>query len=76
VAEGGATCGVTQASELIGASGLHFVGYIPSELQAVSVYSGAVATRALAPGAAKDFIQFLKSPESAEHFRAAGWDAG
>jgi molybdate transport system substrate-binding protein len=76
VADGGATCGVTQASELIGASGLQFAGYIPTELQAVSVYSGAVVTRAKAADAARNFIQFLRRPDSVEHFRNAGWDAG
>ena len=76
VASGEATCGLTQAGELIGANGVQFAGYIPAELQVVSVYSGAVATRTQAPGPAADFIQFLKSAESAEYFRNAGWDAG
>lgn len=75
VASGQATCGLTQASELIGANGVQFAGYIPAELQAISVYSAAVATDAHAPDLAIEFIRFLKSPESAEFFRNAGWDA-
>lgn len=75
VADGEATCGVTQASELIGAQGVQFAGYVPAELQAVSVYSGAVAVRAKSRDAAIAFIQFLKSSESTEQFRNAGWDA-
>ncbi len=76
VASGEATCGLTQASELIGAEGIQFAGYIPAELQVISVYSGAVATHARAPDLAIDFIRFLKRPESAECFRISGWDAG
>ena len=76
VASGAATCGLTQASELIGAQGIQFAGYVPDELQVISVYAGAVATRAQAPGLANDFIRFLKSPASAACFRGAGWDAG
>jgi molybdate transport system substrate-binding protein len=75
VEAGAATCGLTQASELIGAKGVQFAGYLPAELQVVSVYAGAVATQTRAPDAAADFIRFLKSPKSAAAFRNAGWDA-
>jgi molybdate transport system substrate-binding protein len=76
VASGAATCGLTQASELIGAKGVQFAGYVPAELQVISVYAGAVATQAHAPDLAMDFIRFLQSPASAECFRSSGWDAG
>jgi len=76
LATGAATCGVTQASEFIGAKEVQFAGYIPAELQVISVYAGAVAAQTRAPDLAKSFIQFLKSPASAECFRNSGWDAG
>ena len=76
IASGEATCGLTQASELIGAKGVQFAGYIPAELQVISVYAGAVATQSHAAGLAMDFIRFLKSPASTECFCNAGWDAG
>jgi molybdate transport system substrate-binding protein len=76
VESGAATCGLTQASELIGAKGVQFAGYLPAELQVVSVYAGAIATQTRAPDLAGDFIRFLKSPKSVEAFRNAGWDAG
>ena len=72
VASGEATLGLTQATELIGAKGVQFAGYLPAEVQVVSVYSGAVTAYATAPNAAR-FIQFLKSPAGAEAFRRAGW---
>ena len=76
VESGAATCGLTQASELIGAKGVQFAGYLPAELQVISVYAGAVATQTWVPDLAADFIRFLKSPKSTEAFRNAGWDAG
>lgn len=76
VAAGEATCGLTQASELIGAKGVRFAGYLPTELQVVSVYSGAVATHAQVPDLARDFLRFLTTPQSVQCFRDAGWDAG
>jgi molybdate transport system substrate-binding protein len=76
VESGAATCGLTQASELIGAKGVQFAGYLPEELQVVSVYTGAVATQTRVPDRATDFIRFLKSTASVAAFRNAGWDAG
>jgi len=75
VASGEASLGLTQASELIGASGVQFAGYLAPEVQVVSVYSAAVCTFADASDAAKSFILFLKSPAGAECFARAGWDA-
>lgn len=76
VEAGAATCGLTQASELIGAKDVQFAGYLPAELQVISVYAGAVATQTCVPDQAVDFIRFLKSAASAAAFRNAGWDAG
>lgn len=73
VAAGEATVGLTQATELIGAKGVQFAGYLPAEVQVVSAYSGAVATFAASPDAALRFLAFLKSPTGAEAFRRAGW---
>ncbi|HKS63071.1 MAG TPA: substrate-binding domain-containing protein [Xanthobacteraceae bacterium] len=73
VASGDATLGLTQATELIGAKGVQFAGYLAPEVQVVSVYSGAVSASAAAPDAARGFLAFLKSPASSECFRRAGW---
>jgi molybdate transport system substrate-binding protein len=75
VESGAATCGLTQASELIGASAVQFAGYLPAELQVISVYAGAVTAQTRVSDRAADFIRFLKSPNSAAAFRNAGWDA-
>jgi molybdate transport system substrate-binding protein len=73
VVSGEATLGLTQATELIGAKDVHFAGYLPPEIQVVSVYAGAVSTYAEAPEVARRFIQFLKSPAATAAFRNAGW---
>lgn len=75
VASGEATVGLTQATELIGAKGVRFAGYLAPEVQVVSVYSAAVTAFAAAPDAARSYVGFLKSPTGIERFRHAGWDA-
>jgi molybdate transport system substrate-binding protein len=74
VASGTATLGLTQATELIGAKGVQFAGYLAPEVQVISVYSAAVSTFAATPDVARRFIQFLKSPVAIERFTHAGWD--
>jgi molybdate transport system substrate-binding protein len=76
VASGEAAFGLTQASELVGAKGVQFAGYLAPEVQVVSVYAAAVSTSARAPDAAQRFIAFLQSPVSIACFAHAGWDAG
>jgi molybdate transport system substrate-binding protein len=73
VASGEATLGLTQATELIGANGVQFAGYLPDDVQVVSVYAGAVASAAKEPDVAARFVAFLKGPVGAEEFRKAGW---
>jgi molybdate transport system substrate-binding protein len=76
VAAGEATLGLTQATELIGAKGVQFAGYLAPEVQVVSVYAGAVSTFAVTPEAAQRFIAFLRSPTGRQCFSRAGWNAG
>jgi molybdate transport system substrate-binding protein len=73
VASGEATLGLTQATELIGAKGTQFAGYLPADVQVVTIYAGAVTASAREPEVAARFIAFLKSPVGAEQFRKAGW---
>jgi molybdate transport system substrate-binding protein len=75
VASGEATTGLTQATELIGATGVQFAGYLAPEIQVTSIYSGAVVSFGAAPDLARRFLTFLKSPVGTERFRDAGWNA-
>jgi molybdate transport system substrate-binding protein len=75
VASGSATLGITQAAELIGLPGLAFAGFVPEELQLVTVYSAAVSAKANSPDTAAAFIAFITGPDAAERLRASGWGA-
>jgi molybdate transport system substrate-binding protein len=73
VTSGEATLGLTQATELIGAKGMQFAGYLPADVQVVTVYAGAVTASAREPEVAARFVEFLRGPVGAEEFRKAGW---
>lgn len=76
VASGEAALGLTQASELIGAAGVEFAGYLPDDVQVVSIYSAAVATNTRRRDLAQAFLRLVTSPLGAERFRRLGWDVG
>jgi molybdate transport system substrate-binding protein len=75
VASGRASLGMTQAAELIGLPGLAFAGFVPDDLQLVTVYAAAVTADAEHPAAAAAFIAFITGPAAAERLRSSGWDA-
>lgn len=74
VAEGRASIGMTQGSELIGASGLTFAGYLPHALNLTTVYSASIAARPANPKGASAFLEFVAGPIGADRFRRTGWD--
>jgi molybdate transport system substrate-binding protein len=74
VASGRAAIGMTQASEIVGASGVAFAGYLPNALNLTTVYSASIATRSTNPKAASAFLAFVAGPIGSEHLRRAGWD--
>jgi molybdate transport system substrate-binding protein len=73
VASGRAALGLTQAAELIGVPGVAFAGFLPDDLQVVTVYAMAVATHAESPDAARAFVAFITGPLAAERLRSSGW---
>jgi molybdate transport system substrate-binding protein len=75
LASGRATLGMTQAAELIGLPGLRFAGFLPEDMQLVTVYAAAVTANCKFPAAAAAFIVFVTGPTGAERLRASGWDA-
>jgi molybdate transport system substrate-binding protein len=74
VAEGRATIGMTQGSEMIGASGVAFAGYLPEPVNLTTVYAASIATRATNPKGASAFLAFIAGPTGSAHLRRAGWD--
>ena len=72
VARGEAEIGFQQVSELIHVPGVTFVGTIPSEVQPVIFFAGALTTAVRQPEAAMALIRFLASPEAAPVISKAG----
>lgn len=70
---GKATVGMAQASEIIGAPGTAFAGYLPEPLNAVTVYAAATVDPA-APQAATALLKFMQSPAAIARLQSAGWD--
>lgn len=56
--------------------GADFVGPFPAELQSYIVFTGAVATDAKDPDAAKAFLRFLTGPEAVAVFKVKGMEQG
>jgi molybdate transport system substrate-binding protein len=74
VASGRAAIGMTQASEIIGASGIAFAGYLPNAQNLTTVYAVAISTRSNNPKGASAFLAFITGPVGSDHLRRAGWD--
>jgi molybdate transport system substrate-binding protein len=74
VASGRAAIGMTQGSEIVGARGVAFAGYLPNSLNLTTVYSAAIATRSTNPKGASAFLEFVAGPIGSDHLRRAGWD--
>ena len=74
VASGTATIGMTQASEIVGAEGVAFAGYLPNALNLTTVYSASIATRSKNPKGASIFLEFVAGQIGSDHLRRAGWD--
>jgi molybdate transport system substrate-binding protein len=72
VANGEADLGFQQLSELIGQSDVEVVGPLPPEIQAVTVFSAGVTSKSADPKAARAFVAFLASAETADIKRRHG----
>jgi len=74
VASGKAAIGMTQASEIIGGTGVVFAGFLPDMQNLTTVYAASMATRASNPKGASAFLEFIAGPVGSDHLRRAGWD--
>ena len=72
VARGEAEIGFQQVSELIHVPGVTFVGTIPTEVQPVIFFAGALTSAVRQPEVAMALIRFLASPEAAPVISKAG----
>ena len=74
VARGDADLGFQQLSELIGQPGIEIVGPLPPEIQAVTVFSAGVSSKSAKPEAARAFVAYMTSPETADVKRRYGME--
>lgn len=65
VARGDAALGFQQMSELISSPGIEVVGMLPQEIQAVTIFSGGVASTAADPEGARAVLAFMSAPDTA-----------
>lgn len=72
VARGEAEIGFQQVAELIHVPGITFVGTIPTEVQPMVFFSGAVTSAATQPEGAAALIRFLSSADAAPVIMKAG----
>jgi molybdate transport system substrate-binding protein len=72
VAQGEVALGFQQLSELIGLEGVDVIGPLPSEIQIVTTFSGAVCERCSQPDAARALLDFMASPAAADAKRRHG----
>ncbi|MBY0338977.1 MAG: substrate-binding domain-containing protein [Acetobacteraceae bacterium] len=74
VARGEAELGIQQLSEHLPVAGIEVVGFLPDEVQRVTVFSAGLIRTAPQPAAARELIAFLASAEVAEVVAATGLD--
>lgn len=74
VAQGGATIGFQQISELKPIMGITLLGPLPDELQLYTDFSAGVLADSTEKDAARSLVQFLSSPEAATAIKNSGME--
>jgi molybdate transport system substrate-binding protein len=64
IARGEVELGFQQTSELIGLDGIDVLGPLPADIQALTVFQGAICTSARAPQHARELLAFMNAPEA------------
>ncbi len=76
VARGEIEIGFQQVPELLPVAGIDYVGPLPREIQATTVFSGGIHSGADEPEAARAWLKFLTSPGAAPVIRKKGMEPG
>ncbi|WP_159832697.1 substrate-binding domain-containing protein [Burkholderia sp. 8Y] len=74
IARGEVELGFQQMSELIGVAGVDIIGPLPEDIQAMTVFEGAVCAKPRAPVESRALLAFMDSPESGEIKRRYGME--
>jgi molybdate transport system substrate-binding protein len=76
LASGEAEIGFQQISELIHATGIDYIGPLPSDVQLITVYSAGIQSGAKQPEAARALVKALTAPEAAAVIKRHGMEPG
>jgi molybdate transport system substrate-binding protein len=76
VARGEVELGFQQLSEMIGIEGIDVIGLLPPAIQAVTTFSGGVASISTQREAARRLLEFMAGPDVGEMKRKHGMEAG
>ncbi len=76
VAEGKATFGFTQTSEIKAVPGVKVAGYLPDAFQLVTAYAGAVTKASREKTTAQAFLAFVAGPAGQAAFKSHGFEVG
>ncbi|WP_248324436.1 MULTISPECIES: substrate-binding domain-containing protein [unclassified Caballeronia] len=74
IARGEVELGFQQMSELIGVAGVDIVGALPDDVQALTVFEGAVCATTRAPVESRDLLAFMAAPANDEIRRRYGME--
>ena len=74
LARGEADLGFHQATELMHAQGIQYLGPLPAEVQNYTVWAGALHTAASQADTAKAFLESLRTPEAKADLRQEGME--
>jgi len=75
IASGAVELGFQQLSELLNLSGVEVVGPLPSAIQTLTIFSGGIGANCSRPVAARELLDYVASPTTAEIKRRYGMDA-
>jgi molybdate transport system substrate-binding protein len=75
VADGRAALGFQQLSELMNLEGVDVVGPLPPGIQTLTVFAGAVARACMQPAQARELLDYLARPATAQLKQQYGLDA-
>jgi molybdate transport system substrate-binding protein len=73
-ARGEADIAFQQVSELLPVPGIDFLGPLPAEIQRVTTFCAGMQKTAREPAAAREWINFIKSPAAASAIRKSGME--
>ena len=74
VARGEAEIGFQQVSELLPISGIDYLGPLPADVQHFTIFSAGLHIAAQEPAAARELIDFIKSPAVAAVIKKSGME--